>query len=102
MGETSIREVLSNLSQAENDDVSFIVAAAINLYSTAQQRLNGRIMMGVSDVHKLFQMIDLLVSQPLKEPAMDPARPRKLNKEEEQAVLESLEVDINPKTVRRV
>ena len=98
MGET-IREILSNVTQAEDDDIAFIIAAAINLYSESQRRLNKKVLFGVNDVRKLISVINLLIAQPEPEPDLKRTRPLKLTQEEEDNVISGLEEIARPRRV---
>ena len=92
MGEApNIREVLSNISTAENDDVAFIVAAAINLYSESQRRLNRKVLFGVTDVYKLLSLISILTLVPEPEPDLKRTRSIKLSPEEEADLMTNAE-----------
>jgi len=86
-----ISQILASLTAAEDTDVSFIIAACINLYIEARRRMEGRVLLSASDIKPLFDLCSGLLATPAKP---DLPRSRKLTEEESAGVLEAVESKI--------
>lgn len=90
----SIREVIRTLNLAEDANVDFIIACAFNLYIESIKRIHGRVLLSAADVHSMFAMVDMLMTERQHEEAPE-ARTRKLTEEEEKVLLGAIEAPLN-------
>ena len=72
----TIAQILSTISQAEAKDETFLVAAAINLYSESIRRRAGRILYGPADVTALTAIITTLLKAAEIEQTYEPPTDR--------------------------
>ena len=86
----TIQDTLARLSVAENDEVAFLVAATINLYTENLRRRAGRTIFSPQDVKNLHQILDLLLNVDLK-PTYVPAQRAKVTDAEIDTILKPLQ-----------
>jgi len=84
----SIRVILSDLNASEENDVTFITAAVLNLYSEANRRIHGKVLFTGADVRNVLSICDTLLSPREPEPAIaPPQRGRELTAAESKSVM---------------
>lgn len=59
---TSISETLASITEAESEDVAFIIAGAINLHSVALRRRAGRTIWTSHDVKDFLAVVNILLN----------------------------------------
>lgn len=87
MTDTSIVALIRNITNAEEADVAFAVAATINLYIETTRRVHGRVLLEPNDVTNIFQMVDTMLGARATVGYVHTGRERKPNEEETAQVL---------------
>lgn len=82
----TIQETLSRLSSAEDDEVAFLVAATINLYTENLRRRCGRVIFSPADVKNLHKILDILLTVE-NNPSYKPATRAKVSEAELDKIL---------------
>lgn len=87
----SLLEMIKTLNAASEDDIAFVTAAALNLYSESRRRIHGRILYTPADIRAIFAMIDTLLTDRSVDQFIATGRPRKLTSDEEKNLLNAIE-----------
>jgi len=92
MNQPSILDTIKALNDAEAVDNHFIIAMAINMYSEALRRVSGRLLFNPSDVPRLFNICETLLTRHETDlPIKSNGRSKQMTKEEEDALLKAIE-----------
>lgn len=89
----TIKEILLELNSAENDNIAFIFAAALNLYTENLRRVHGRVIWTPFDVKSFLSILDVMFREKGPEAQVEAKRQRKLTVEEEAALLSSMKTE---------
>jgi hypothetical protein len=92
----SMIEILQNIHLAEDSDSAYIIACTLNLYHENLRRCHGRVLLIPDDVVNVFKILDMLLVPPVPQAQTFGAngRDRKLNEEEEEKLLNSVEEQV--------
>jgi hypothetical protein len=86
--QSSIRSILASLQAGDDENVAFLIAAAFNLYHEAIRKVQGRILLGPTDIRNVLSICSILLSeQPPAEKASAAGRARELSEEEKAQLL---------------
>lgn len=89
----SISDVLAELAKSEDTDTTYVIAAAINLYSETMRRKQARVLYGPADARRLLELCSLLLNPPPVE-QLGPARGNRLDPQETATVLAGVEAAV--------
>ena len=84
----SIVELIRNVTNAAEADVSFAVAATLNLYQEILRRVHGRVLLKPEDVQNVLKIVDMMLSADITQEYTHTGRKREPDEKELEQVLE--------------